>query len=446
MRISVTDFRCFHIANDINVRPINILVGENSAGKSSFLSAVRFLLDLFREDAKATFNRDPFYLGSYEQIAHYRGGRFGRAKEFGFSFTDRVDLPHLERRQRLFDRIDLVEQLPEEQSTDISFFNNRSQPAISDITFKCGPFGFSASLKDQISLKIFGPGIVLDIPTKRVRGYDPLIYDLSFVEFLIRDGRFLLRGPDADRSPHDTLLGFVYDLYQSAKRTLPREVVASAPVRSKPSRTYNPGESIPAADGEHIPFVLSQIKEFDKELWTEVARTLTQFGKASGLFEAVNVKRLSNTESGPFQLVVSSGGSKSNIIDVGYGVSQCLPILTDLIRAPARSLFLLQQPEVHLHPKAQAELATFFTQIVKRKHHTLFVETHSDHLIDRMRTEARDGAFRPEDISILYFHRKGHDVKIHSLTLDGKGNIQGAPPSYRQFFLTEELRSLGVKS
>jgi hypothetical protein len=443
MQISVTDFRCFHVANDINVRPINILVGENSAGKSSFLAAVRFLLDLFRDDAKATFNKDPFYLGSYEQIAHYRGGRFGRAKEFSFSFTDVLDRTHLERRARLFGRENFV--LPEEQCTNISFFNNRSQPAISELSFKSGPYGFTASLKDQVSLKIFGPQGTIDLPTKRLRGYDPLVYDLSFIEFLLRDGRFLLRGPDEHHSAQEPLLAFINELYLSGKRNLPREVFASAPVRSKPSRTYNPGESIPAADGEHIPFLLSQIKEFDKELWTEVARTLTQFGKASGLFEAVNVKRLSNTESGPFQLMVASGGSKSNIIDVGYGVSQVLPILTDLIRAPVRSMFLLQQPEVHLHPKAQAELATFFTQMVKRKHHTLFIETHSDYLIDRFRTEARDGNFKPEDISILYFRRKGHDVTIHSLTVDAKGNVQGAPSGYRQFFITEEMKSLGVK-
>lgn len=449
MKISVTDFRCFHMAEDINVRPVNILVGENSAGKSSFLAAVRFLLDLFRDDAKPTFNRDPFYLGSYEQIAHYRGGRFGRAKEFSFSFTDDVDKDYMGRRGRMFKGNAEVEwETPRSQTTAISFFNNRSQPAISELSFTSGQFGFVANLKEDVRLKLFGPGgMEVDLPTKRSRGYDPLIYDLSFIDFLLRDGRFLVRGPGSEETNAkiESLLTHVIDLYQSSKRLLPREIFASAPVRSKPSRTYNPGESIPSADGEHIPFVLSQIKEFDKELWAELARSLTAFGKSSGLFEGLTVKRLSNTESGPFQLIVSSKGSKSNIIDVGYGVSQCLPILTDLIRARARSMFLIQQPEVHLHPRAQAELATFFCQMVQRKHHTLFIETHSDYLIDRFRTEARDGNIKPEDISILYFERKGHDVTIHSLTVDSKGNVHGAPASYRQFFVTEELKSLGVK-
>jgi predicted ATPase len=225
---------------------------------------------------------------------------------------------------------------------------------------------------------------------------------------------------------------------------MPREVIASAPVRSKPVRTYNPGDANIAPDGEHIPFILSQIKEFDKELWTDVVKTLDQFGEASGLFDDVNVRRLSNTESGPFQLIVTLGGSKANIIDVGYGVSQALPIITDLIRGKDRSMFLIQQPEVHLHPRAQAELATFFGQIVQRKHHTLFVETHSDYLIDRFRMEVRDGNLNPDDISLLYFERTGLDVEIHSMTIDSAGNVRGAPTGYRQFFIGEELKSLGV--
>jgi predicted ATPase len=182
-------------------------------------------------------------------------------------------------------------------------------------------------------------------------------------------------------------------------------------------------------------------------LWTEVARTLSQFGKASGLFDTLTVKRLSNTESGPFQLMVTAGGLKSNIIDVGYGVSQSLPIITDLIRARERSMFLIQQPEVHLHPRAQAELSTFFSQVVKRKHHTLFIETHSDHLIDRLRMEVRDGRnIGPADLSILYFERKGLDVSIHSITVDENGNVRGAPSNYRKFFITEEMKSLGIDS
>ena len=92
-------------------------------------------------------------------------------------------------------------------------------------------------------------------------------------------------------------------------------------------------------------------------------------------------------------------GPQRNLIDVGYGVSQVLPIVTELLRGNSimelfrgipPSIFLLQQPEVHLHPSAQAALGSFFCQVAKPDHQ-LVVETHSDHLLDRVRMDVRDG-------------------------------------------------------
>ena len=74
------------------------------------------------------------------------------------------------------------------------------------------------------------------------------------------------------------------------------------------------------------------------------------------------------------------------------------------------------------------------------------VETHSDHLLDRVRMDVRDGktSLGPGDISILFFERDGLEVRIHSLQLDENGNVLGAPDTYRRFFLEETRRSVGV--
>ena len=84
------DFRCFAGRNEIPIRPLTLLVGENSTGKTSFLAAVRAAHDL-RSGTALDFNREPFRLGSYDQIANYRGGRAGRARSFaiGQQFTAR---------------------------------------------------------------------------------------------------------------------------------------------------------------------------------------------------------------------------------------------------------------------------------------------------------------------------------------------------------------------
>ena len=120
-------------------------------------------------------------------------------------------------------------------------------------------------------------------------------------------------------------------------------------------------------------------------------------------------------------------------------------MIAELLRRPATQLFLLQQPEVHLHPRAQAELGSLLCEIaISGKE--LVVETHSDHLLDRVRMEVRDGTtgLKPDDVSILFFERDGLEANIHSLSIDEDGNINGQPNSYRKFFMEETQRSLGL--
>ena len=112
-------------------------------------------------------------------------------------------------------------------------------------------------------------------------------------------------------------------------------------------------------------------------------------------------------------------------------------------------MFLLQQPEVHLHPSAQAALGSLFCDMAAQRRQ-LIVETHSDHLIDRVRLDIRDGRtkLKPEDVSILYFERGNLSVTIHSLGWDAHGNLTAdrgmVPNGYRQFFRSERRRSIGL--
>ena len=220
-------------------------------------------------------------------------------------------------------------------------------------------------------------------------------------------------------------------------------------MRSTPKRTYDPARPFQDPSGEYIPTLLVNISRRDQQEWERLKAALENFGKSSGLFDEISIELLGKTEGSPFQLHVRKSGGKlkgrkRNLIDVGYGVSQVLPVLTELLRKDQPSMFLLQQPEVHLHPSAQAALGTLFCGIASWQRQ-LIVETHSDHLLDRVRMDVRDRTtnLEPEDVSILYFEPNGLDVKIHSLTLDDNGNVLNAPLGYRQFFMEEMRRSIG---
>ncbi len=199
---------------------------------------------------------------------------------------------------------------------------------------------------------------------------------------------------------------------------------------------------------------LSGIARGDQSTWESVRSSLESFGQASGLFDEIAVKTLGGKAGGPFQIQIRKFGKRAkgprrNIIDVGYGVSQVLPVVTELLRPRGSQMFLLQQPEVHLHPSAQAALGSLFCDVAA-KGRQLLVETHSDHLMDRIRMDVRDGRgkLRPKDVSILYFERRNLSVIIYSLGWDANGNLvatDGAiPDGYREFFRLETRRSLGL--
>ena len=143
-------------------------------------------------------------------------------------------------------------------------------------------------------------------------------------------------------------------------------IIPIAPLRSKPKRTYDPVQETTSPEGDHVPMMMMRLSRTDDRHWRPMRESLSAFGRNSGMFSDIRVRRHGKQMSDPFQLQVKArSGTPANIMDVGYGVSQSLPILVD-IHSHRDSLFLLQQPEVHLHPRAQAELATVFAKSAQK--------------------------------------------------------------------------------
>ena len=422
-RIWLENYRCFSERQDVRLAPLTLLVGENSTGKTSFLAMIRALWHAAYRHRVPDFKKEPYDLGSFEEIAHFRGGRGGRATSFeaGFETPDRgKNRAHhwqvtfsrqgtapVPVRWRLSNKKD--QWVETDQDTSKARFGIRRGVWGAQITNEDErrPFFWHSSLYDR---------------SKRISG----AIDLS----------------DEDRQAIRQLL--LPSILPDMVRQPP---YAGAPVRSKPHRTYDPARVTQDPEGDYIPMFLAEQHFEGKKHWGRLQEALERFGKDAGLFDEITVKPLGK-QSDPFQLQIRrfdgrTKGPKRNLIDVGYGVSQVLPIVTELLRQDAPEMFLLQQPEVHLHPSAQAALGSLFCRIAAWNRQ-LIVETHSDHLLDRVRMDVRDGAgsLKPEDVSILYFERQHLDVRIHSLRIDEEGNIVDAPPGYRQFFMEEVTRSL----
>ena len=457
-QITLKNFRCFREEQTARLAPLTLLVGENSTGKTSFLAMIRALWDVACIEWVPDFKEDPYDLGSFDDIAHYRGGRVGRATTFeaGFDIAARDT-----RRKRRPTNTN-----GQRYHFEVAFEKKGTVPGLAKMRLSKGDVWGEYRLEEGSWQASFGTERgAWKVSNKFLGqlGFD----DNPIIPFYY----FIFSGPNAEeqsktksiesqgsRSPNskdwEHIRKLVYNFKQINHRNMrhyQERPYASAPVRSKPHRTYDPARTTRDPGGDHIPMFLAGMYLQDKEQWEILKAALENFGQESGLFDEIAVRPLGRREGGPFQVHIRKYGSRGrrvkgpqrNLIDVGYGVSQALPIITELIRSDASPIFLLQQPEVHLHPSAQAALGSLFCQIASERQ--LIIETHSDHLLDRVRMDIRDGTtpLKPEDVSILFFDRGDLDVKIHSLRVDEEGNILGMPPNYRRFFLEETKRSLG---
>ena len=420
-RLIIENVRCFRGKHEVPLAPLTILVGENSTGKSTLLAAARLAWDL-GERSELNFNEEPFLLGAYDQIAS-SSSTDGRPQKLGFGSQEKI-------------------QDGRRSVTTLvmgNFMAQAAQPVLRSWRLVAPPFcvkaryGFDERL---VSLEANAPsGSVKMKPEDFSFLAGPM--SPSWVAAFLHDWADDFSQDDRKKLAH---FASVWD-----KQRGPRPC-AFAPIRTSPQRTYDPIKEIANPQGGHVPMVLASLHSRSPKEWGHLQAALNDFGRAAGLFDEVNVRRLGKSEADPFQLQVRIDGALVNLVDVGYGVSQILPILVDCLRGQEGRMFLLQQPEVHLHPQAQAELGSFLASLAKRQNKRFLIETHGDYLLDRICMDLRDGkhGLRPEDVSLLYFERTGESVQIHSLILNEVGDIQNAPPGYRRFFLEESRRFLGA--
>lgn len=441
--IALRGFRCFQDTGDIPLKPLTLLIGENSSGKSSFLAATRLAWDAaYSQGHQLNFNEEPFLLGAYDQIAHYHGGRSGRATSFDVASSVQARPPR-NHSSTSSGRIPLRFSTSLRQSGSHPIIERQSI----DYAGHTLTIEFSAANQaPKVELRSEARTLVLpfrDLGHTRFTPGSPI--DWGFFSFLVARRSEAEDSDSASKYKLTSAELSVLDAIGRETRTRrPERPIALAPVRSRPLRTYNPISATLSPEGDHIPMVLAKTFFEDKDRWEALQAALHQFGSESGLFEEVDIKALGRSESEPFQLRVKLEGPPANLIDVGYGVSQVLPILVDSILADRGETFLLQQPEVHLHPRAQAALGSFLIRLSVEQGKRFVVETHSDYLIDRIRTEIRDARIKPDDVSLLFFLRGKTEVSIHPMSVDETGNLLNVPTDYRAFFLDEERRLLGV--
>jgi predicted ATPase len=178
--------------------------------------------------------------------------------------------------------------------------------------------------------------------------------------------------------------------------------------------------------GENTIPVLAHIQ--NDEEYSECMERIHFWQKKFGLTESV-ASLVGGKGAPSYSLRVKNETTKvqSSIADVGFGINQLFPVIVQCFYAPKGSLILVEQPEAHLHPRYQADVADFLIDVVDYGN-SVVVETHSEHLLLRLQRRIAEKKLSPKYVNIHYFDLDSKGTKPLAMQIDENGYFVGKIP------------------
>ena len=198
--------------------------------------------------------------------------------------------------------------------------------------------------------------------------------------------------------------------------------------RQPPERTYYQkakAQSKVDTDGAGYIDQIIEWEETDPDKLAELAKIMSELE----LFKEIKSNKF---KGGRFELAVKTqtNSELATLTDVGFGISQFLPIIVADLQLGDNSCLALSQPEIHLHPKIQALFGNFLANQIKHTQKQYIVETHSEYLLNRIRLLLVKGELKPEDVRVYYFENDGIKTSTYNVEFTKDGQIKGAPDSF----------------
>ena len=274
-KLLIENVRCFASRQEIEIAPITVLIGENSTGKSTFLAMARLAAELRVNPSHANFNREPFFLGSFREIATSGLGNKPRAADFSIG----ASYPYEAAGKRPSKRNGSKGSY--QQVT--KFVEASAQPVAAETRLSIGEHELWVNLsnkRDPIArIRHANRSVGITKADLKNSNLDYMLLsehlvDWNYFAFCLtdmahekidpRDRQFLKElGSHIGRRGYGPWNG----------------PYAIAPIRSKPERTYDPIDMLPKPEGDHIPMFLSRLRHEDKERWEHLVEQLNAFGR-----------------------------------------------------------------------------------------------------------------------------------------------------------------------
>ena len=446
-QLRLQNFKGWKDTGVIRTAPITLFFGANSSGKSSIGQFLMMLKQTMESpDRKAVFypggKNSAVQLGSYKEMVFHRDLK----NKITFDYQWGLDEPF------------------------------KIKDIVSDKAFSGSELSFSAEVglndKDQLAPKLYKlkydllekGHIILSIGLQR-QSDDKAEYKIDTKQYNLKrnmgrawnypDPVRFYGFPDEVVAYHQNA-EFVQNLNLRHEQFF-RSLSYLGPLRTKTERIYSwsgvDPESVGYSGENTVAAILASqsrklglgFKRFTRPFEEIIATKL----KEMALIEDFKVKRISE-ERQDYEVKLRTRGSGDwvDLPDVGFGISQVLPVLVQCFYAPPRSIILMEQPEIHLHPSAQSALADVLIDVVNSKENgrdrniQLIIETHSEHFLRRLQRRIAENKIPQGKVSAYFADITRSPATLKPLELDIFGNIGNWPAN----FFGDEMQDIVAQS
>lgn len=423
----IKNFKAWQDTGAIKLAPLTVFFGENSVGKSSLGQ----LLQALKQSAAATAKRQPLDfgdaqslidLGSFAQNLHQ--GQLDQPLEFELQWrlASEIDLQGLGQHETV-----LVDELRLQVGV---IAGQAQQPVVQSICYSAYQHGQEQCRVSYCSTKT---------TELQVQIYQPQmqIYSIALADAVSPERFYQL--PAAQQVDAQ----FINTLALQTQSVL-ADVHALAALRAAPQRRYSWAGEAPVSVGRAGESVVAAVLAADAQqrqlqfaveqpelpFAQGIAYWLEQIGVASD-FAIRPVADVSDE----YQVLLKNHAAacEVSLADLGFGVSQLLPVIVQAFYAQPNSTLWLEQPEIHLHSQVQAGLADVLIAATQAKEAgqarnvQIIVESHSEHFLNRLQRRIAEGVISHSDVALYFCSRVGTQAQIESLDIDTYGEIANWP-------------------
>ena len=427
-RLRLENFKSWKDTGDIALKPITGIFGANSSGKTSLIQALLLLKQTADSaDRGIVFHfgdgRTPVDLGDFGSVIH------------GHDTSNALTISLAWKRARTLEVKDASTNRRVVRSSRVGFAvisqeaKSRSGKSliVNSMAYRVGKVLFGMSPDDNGKYSLFTRQTDFEFARNRGRPR-PMPPPVKCYGF-----------PDQVRANFKNA-GFLSDLEFALEERL-GAVYYLGPLRAPPERRYTWTGAQPTDVGQVGEYAVNAMlasRERGETIGQGRGRpriTLEEYVahwlKKLELIHDFRVEPLADG-SPVFEVRVRKSPRAPEVLitDVGFGVSQILPVLVLCFYVPEGSTIILEQPEIHLHPAIQSGLADVLIDAWRTRKVQILLESHSEHLLHRLQRRIADETTSEEEIGLFFCSADGSSSNLTPLELDPYGNIANWPKDF----------------